>query len=206
MKSLLLTAPILPGKLDAWRRCVSELLGVRHDGYHQAMRQGGVTRLRVWRQQTPDGGDQAVVLYEGPRPELFLQNVATSQEPFWSWLREELTVAHGMDFSAPPPPPPELVIDEQLGLPTVYSLSRVAVEDPERWSRAMDELEPLRVEHGQISKQILRSENDGHQFAVLFGWQSEDDARRFYAHPELRAKVEHTGGVEGRGLEFLVGS
>jgi heme-degrading monooxygenase HmoA len=70
----------------------------------------------------------------------------------------------------------------------------------------MDELEPLRLEHGQISKQVLQSANDTHQFAVLFGWRSENEARRHYAHARLREQVERTGGVEGRGLEFFVGS
>jgi heme-degrading monooxygenase HmoA len=163
-----------------------------------------VTHLRVWHQHAADGSDLAIVLYEGPAPELFLQNVATSRDAFWKWLREELTAAHGIDFSTPPPPPPQLAINEQLRLASVYSLSRVAVEDPKRWSRTMDELDTLRVDHGQVSKQILQSAEDDHQFTVLFGWRSEEDARRYYAHPELRAQVERTGGVEGRGLEFFV--
>lgn len=168
------------------------------------MRQGGVTHLRVWHQHAADGSDQAIVLYEGPAPELFLQNVATSEEPFWTWLREELVAAHGMDFSAPPPPPPALSIDEQLDLAPIYSLSHVAVEDPERWSHTMNALDSLRVEHGQLSKQILRRADDTNQFTVLLGWQSEDQARRYYAHPELRERINLTGGIEGRGLEFFV--
>jgi hypothetical protein len=203
MKSLLITAPILPGKLDAWRRCVSELVGPRRGEYHEAIREGGLARLRVWHQHAPDGSDLAVVLYEGHAPERFLQQTATSQDPFWSWLREQLALAHGLDFSKPMPAPPELAIDEQLAPAAVYSCSRVAVEDAGRWQNTMVELEPLRVEHGQVSRQILRRADKDREFTVLLGWQSEERARRYYAHPELRSAVERIGDVEGRGLEFL---
>ena len=54
MKSLLITAPILPGKLEVWRRCVREVLGARRGDYHTAIREGGLTRLRVWHQHGPD--------------------------------------------------------------------------------------------------------------------------------------------------------
>ena len=203
MKSLLITAPILPGKLEAWRNCVSELVGARRAEYHEAIRQGGLTRLRVWHHKGADGGDLAVVLYEGHAPERFLQRVATSNDSFSTWFREQLADAHGMDFSAPPPPPPQLVIDEELPRAATYSCSRVTVENPTQWQRVMDELEPLRLEHGQVSKQVLRSADDPLEFMVLLGWQSEERARRYYAHPDLRAGVERCGGVEGRGLEFL---
>lgn len=114
MKSLLITAPILPGKLESWRRCVSELLGARRNDYREAIRQGGLTRLRVWHQRGPDASDLAVVLYEGDAPERFLQRVATGTDAFSSWFREQLALAHGLDLTGPMPPAPELAIDEQL--------------------------------------------------------------------------------------------
>ena len=114
MKSLLITAPILPGKLEVWRNCVNEVLGARRADYQTAIREGGLTRLRVWHQHGPDGTDLAVVLYEGPAPEKFLANVATSNDPFSTWFRARLVEAHGLDLSAPLPPPPELAIDESL--------------------------------------------------------------------------------------------
>jgi hypothetical protein len=112
MKSLLITAPILPGKLEVWRRCVQEILGPRRAEYHTAIREGGLRRLRVWHQHGSDGSDLAVVLYEGPNPEKFLTQIATSNDAFASWFRANLVEAHGLDLSAPPPPPPELAIDE----------------------------------------------------------------------------------------------
>jgi hypothetical protein len=201
MKSLLITAPIQ--NLGAWQSCIRELLGARREEYHDAIRRGGLTRLRVWHQKGADGSDLAVVLYEGGAPERFLERTATSDDPFSTWFRAQLALAHGIDFTGPLPPPPELAIDEQLPRASVYSCSRVTVEDPARWQRTMDELDPLRVEHGQVSKQIFRSADDAREMTVLLGWQSEERARSYYAHPELRASVERTCGIDGRGLEFL---
>lgn len=113
MKSLLITAPILPGKLEAWRRTVDLLLNEKIEAYHDAIREGGLSRLRVWHQPIPGGGDLAVVLYEGPAPERFLGRIATSHDEFSVWFKQGLAEAHGLDFSQPMPPPPELVIDER---------------------------------------------------------------------------------------------
>lgn len=113
MNTMLMTAPILPGKLDAWRRFVAALRGERHDAYRAAIRDAGLERLRVWLQGAPDGSVAAVILFEGPAPERFLGGVATGCDAFSAWFRASLAEAHGIDMSAPPPPPPELMIDER---------------------------------------------------------------------------------------------
>ena len=116
MKSLVVTAPILPGKLDTWNRFVSVTLKDRRQEYETAIVDSGLTRIRVWHQHGPDGADLAVVLYEGATPEKFLRRIATSDDDFSTWFREGLVQCHGMDLSAPPPPPPRQVIDVSPGL------------------------------------------------------------------------------------------
>jgi hypothetical protein len=111
MNSLLITAPILAGKLETWSRFISTMLKDRRQDYETAIVEGGVKRLRLWHQQGPTGADLAVILYEGPAPEKFLQRIATSNDDFSIWFREGLLQCHGMDFSAPPPPAPRQVID-----------------------------------------------------------------------------------------------
>jgi hypothetical protein len=115
MKSLVINAPILPGKLDTWNRFIATMLKDRRQAYEAAILEGGVKRLRVWHQHGPDGVDVAVVLYEGPAPEKFLQRIATSNDDFSIWFREGLTQCHGMDLSLPPPPAPVQVIDVSPG-------------------------------------------------------------------------------------------
>lgn len=109
MKSLVITAPILPGKLDTWNRFVSTMLKERRQEYETAIVEGGLKRLRVWHQQAPGATDMAVVLYEGPAPEKFLQRIATSDDDFSIWFREGLAQCHGMDFSMPPPAPKQVI-------------------------------------------------------------------------------------------------
>ena len=115
MKSLVITAPILPGKLDTWNRFISAMLKDRRQEYDTAIVEGGLTRLRVWHQHGPDESDLAVVLYEGPAPEKFLHRIATSDDDFSIGFREGLAQCHGMDLSVPPPPPPRQVIDVSPG-------------------------------------------------------------------------------------------
>ena len=112
MKSLLITVPILPGKVDLWRRLVSASVGERRDAYRRAIREGGLTRLRVWHEHGPDGSDLAVVLYEGATPERFLERVATGSDDFSVWFRSGLVEIHGLDLSRPPPP--DLIVDESV--------------------------------------------------------------------------------------------
>lgn len=204
MSSLLVNAPILPGKLDAWNRFVAALTGERHDAYRAVIRDSGLERLRVWRNDGPDGSHMACVLFEGPVPERFLGGIATGSDDFSAWFRAALGEAHGLDLSVPPPPPPALCIDERAGTANIYSLSRIKAQTPVAWRQVMDELRPLRLEHGQVSEEILRAAEDEHEFTVRIGWQDEERARRYYAHPALRAGIERSGGIDGRGLTFLL--
>jgi hypothetical protein len=115
MNSIVITAPILPGKLDTWNRFIAVTLGERRQEYEKAIVEGGLTRLRVWHQHGPNAADLAVVLYEGPAPEKFLHRIATSDDDFSIWFREGLAQCHGMDLSLPPPPAPRQVIDVTPG-------------------------------------------------------------------------------------------
>ena len=110
MKSLLVTAPIVPGKLEAWRRFVAAVLGERRTAYEAAIREGGLTRLRVWLHRGPEG-DAAVVQYDGAAPERFLERIMTATDEFANWFRAQGAECHGFGPSSPPPPPPELVVD-----------------------------------------------------------------------------------------------
>ena len=114
MKSMLVTAPIVPGKLDHWRRFGDACLVERRRAYERALVEGGLTRLRVWHARGWDGSDSAVVLYDGPTPERFLPRMMTAQDDFAVWFREQSAIVHGVDPSAPLPPTPELAIDVSI--------------------------------------------------------------------------------------------
>ena len=74
------------------------------------MKKCGVSRVRVWLQESPEGA-VAIVLYEGQTPAGFQQQMATSSEPFSVWFRQRVKELHGMDLAKAAGSPPELISD-----------------------------------------------------------------------------------------------
>ena len=109
MGEVAFAAPILPGKLETFNEFIKELEGPRHDDYVASRGRNGVTRERVYHQQTPMG-DFAVVHVQGPNAESMMPIMGASTDPFDIWFREKVHEIHGIDMTQPPPgPPPALV-------------------------------------------------------------------------------------------------
>lgn len=77
MASYAFVAPILPGKLDAWKQLCAEVSGARKSQHVAARKRAGVTRELVWLQQTPQG-DMAIVYWEADDPARAMQQMAMS--------------------------------------------------------------------------------------------------------------------------------
>ena len=107
MAVMLFAAPILPGKLDAWKNFAKEMQGSRKAAMDAALSDAGVTREVASLQQTPHG-DFAVVMFEAEKPGLFMQAMGTGTDEIAQWFRAQLLDVHGMDLTAPPPPPTEI--------------------------------------------------------------------------------------------------
>jgi hypothetical protein len=111
MNATALAAPIVPGKLEEWKEFSRDLHeGPRHSDFAAFVKKAGLSRVRCWLQEGP-GGAMSLILYEGEMPAGFLQQIATSQEPFAVWFRERIKECNGMDLTKPAGPPPELVTD-----------------------------------------------------------------------------------------------
>ena len=104
MATVVVAAPLLPGQTDAWRQWVAELKGGRAAELADFNTRHGLTRHAAWLQQTPMG-DLAIVLLEGPGAEDMMQKVATSDNEFDGWFRDNVETRHGIDFSHLPPLP-----------------------------------------------------------------------------------------------------
>jgi len=74
------------------------------------MKKSGVSRIRVWLQESPEGAI-GIIVYDGETPEGFLQKIGTSQEPFALWFRDKVKELHGFNLSEPAGPPSELISD-----------------------------------------------------------------------------------------------
>ncbi|MFQ5947375.1 MAG: hypothetical protein ACE5KX_00760 [Acidimicrobiia bacterium] len=107
-----IAAPILPGKLDTWKKWAEELKGPRSEEFRDHNSRLGLTRHRAWLQETPDGGHLVIVVHDGPGADEFVAKLGQSDHPFDVWFRERVEEAHGLDLSEPPEgPPAELWID-----------------------------------------------------------------------------------------------
>lgn len=98
MASLAFTAPLLPGKLDAWKEFHNQLDGLRRWDFEDQQRRLGLVRHRVWLQETP-AGPVALVVQEGEDPERARAILASSTHPFDVWFREQVKELHGIDLS-----------------------------------------------------------------------------------------------------------
>ncbi len=110
MPSMAFAAPLLPGKTDQDREDMLSCAQGERRAAHRASRvRHGISREAVWIQPTPMG-DLAVVYLEADDLSAALAGLASSQEPFDVWFREQVREVHGIDLEDGFPPP-EQVLD-----------------------------------------------------------------------------------------------
>ena len=97
-------APILEGKLDAWKQWIEEMNGPRSQELNSFNSRYGLTKREAWLAETP-GGSAVIAIHEGPGGDGFMQKLGTSQESFDVWFREKIKEIHGLDVTQPPPGP-----------------------------------------------------------------------------------------------------
>jgi hypothetical protein len=103
--------PILPGQEETDRRLFAELQGARRADYEAAWHRLGVKAERVWHQQTPQG-TFAVVYLEADDLDQVFGGLASSDDLFVVWWREQIKTVHGVDLSQPRPGPPNAQIHD----------------------------------------------------------------------------------------------
>ena len=109
MQAIAFAAPILPGKTQADREAMESCAHGDRQADHEASRQrAGIVREAVWIQSTP-GGDVAVVLIEASDIQAAMGSLATSEDPFDRWFRDNIKGAHGMDLAEGFPPPEQML-------------------------------------------------------------------------------------------------
>lgn len=98
MASIILTLPILAGKVHVWHRFVHEI-AVKHKAAHAAARlRQGVTRERVALLETPYGAT-SVTTFEADDVNQALNDMLTSPVPFDHWYRTQVEVSHGITLA-----------------------------------------------------------------------------------------------------------
>jgi hypothetical protein len=98
MSGIVLTFPILAGKVEAWRRFCQELSGSRRKMYEASRQQLGITRERLALVETVFGST-AVTTLEAPNIGQALSQIIGSELPFDVWYRERLQDLHGVNLA-----------------------------------------------------------------------------------------------------------
>ena len=111
----IIVAPIVEGKLEAWKAWASELKGPRQSELNSYNQRYRLTRHDAWLAETPMG-PVVVVLQEGPGADDVMAKLSSSTVPFDLWFAGKVEEVHGLDVSAPPPGPmPELYLQSGSG-------------------------------------------------------------------------------------------
>ena len=111
MPGIVLSFPILDGKVEAWRRFCQELSGSRLQMYLSSRRRMGITHERLALVETAFGAT-AVTTLEAPNITQAFGKIIASCIPFDIWYRERLQELHGISlvgyeqFAQPAPLPP----------------------------------------------------------------------------------------------------
>jgi hypothetical protein len=96
--NVIILAPILPGKAEAWRRMMQEILGVRRREYETSRQRLGIRAEWAWinetRQQTI-----GVIMIEADHLEQAVVALAASEHPFDRWFREQLQHLQGLHLN-----------------------------------------------------------------------------------------------------------
>ena len=95
---IVLTFPLLSGKVEAWRRFCQELAGSRRDVYLVSRRRLGVTREQMMLREMPLGSTATTAL-EAPDLARVLGELILSTLPFETWYRERLQDLHGIQLA-----------------------------------------------------------------------------------------------------------
>ena len=98
MSGIVLTFPILAGKVEAWRRFCQELAGSRRKPYEASRQRLGITRERLALVETAFGST-AVTTLEAPDIAQALGQIIASVIPFDIWYRDQLQELHGINLA-----------------------------------------------------------------------------------------------------------
>ncbi len=97
MTGIVLTFPIVAGKVEAWRRFCQEMSFSRRPGHEASRLRQGITLERLALIETAFGS-AAVTTWEADDMGQALNNILTSDLPFDRWYRAQIQTLHGISL------------------------------------------------------------------------------------------------------------
>lgn len=98
MSGIILTFPILRGKVEAWRRFCQEISGSRQQMYIDSRRRLGITYERLALVETSFGSTAVTTIEASDIGRAFYQ-ITVSNLPFDRWYREHVHEIHGINLA-----------------------------------------------------------------------------------------------------------
>jgi hypothetical protein len=112
-KLIAFVSPILPGKMEEWKKLNDELTINRRNEFIELHKSNNV-RERTFLQKTPDGGGVIIVTLEGENPENYLKQLAEGTGELNKFFQQGLKEVHGFDLAdLAKQPLPEQVYDSK---------------------------------------------------------------------------------------------
>lgn len=99
MSGIILTLPIIKGKVEAWRRLCQELSGSRRSEHEASRLRQGITCERLALIETSYGAT-AVITFEADDLGSALDQLLISNRPFDCWYRQQLQILHGINLTS----------------------------------------------------------------------------------------------------------
>ncbi len=100
MRTVTRVSQILPGKVEAFKAFMDELQHKHKAEFNVFMKKHGDLHVRIWLQQISGVGDFMIAVHEGETPELYMENLKTSDDRFAVWARAQLLDLLGPTASA----------------------------------------------------------------------------------------------------------
>ncbi|WP_292466547.1 hypothetical protein [Methanolobus sp.] len=85
----------------------------------------------------------------------------------------------------------------------VYVLIKHRVEDFSKWKQGFDENGSTRKANGSKGGMVFRTSEDPNSLAILFEWDSIENARKFTESAELKKKMGEVGVISKPEIIFL---
>jgi hypothetical protein len=81
------------------------------------------------------------------------------------------------------------------GSTTNIMITRVDLNDYDMWRKGFDGFEGRRATAGIRNPRVYRNVNDGNQLVIVFDVDDPEQARAFFANPEVQKVMREGGGV-----------
>ena len=98
MSGIILTLPIVPGKVESWRRFCQEMSGSRIAEHEASRLRQDITRERLALIET-EFGAMSVITFEAHDVGLALRKILSSNIPFDRWYRTQMQMLHGISLT-----------------------------------------------------------------------------------------------------------